>query len=76
MNQMFEIKNISYDLRDSNILFQTNRSKITYGKNTFKYYGAHIWNLLPNDIKNSTTIDNFKLLLKSWEANKMSMYNV
>ncbi len=28
---------------------------------TFKYYGAHIWNLLPNDIKNSTIIiDNFK----------------
>ncbi len=36
----------------------------------FKYYGAHIWNLLPDDIKNSTTIDNFRLLLKTWEGSK------
>ncbi len=36
-------------------------------KITFKYDGAHIRNLLPNDIKNSTTIENFKLLLlKAW----------
>ncbi len=35
--------------------------------NTFKYYGAHIWNLVPNAIsKNSTTINNFKLSLKVW----------
>ncbi len=55
---MLLIKDISYDLRDSVILFQPLFSRITYGKNTFKYYGAYIWNLLPNDIKNSTTIDN------------------
>ncbi len=67
---MNEIQNISYDLRDSNVLFQPKCSKITYGKQTFKYYGALIWNLLPNDISNSTTIDNFKLLLKVWEGPK------
>ncbi len=37
---------------------------------TFKYYGAHIWNLFHNDIKNSTTIDNFNLLFKSWDGPK------
>ncbi len=64
MNEMFEIKDISYDLRNSNILFQPKFSKITYVK-IIKYYGAHIWKLLPNDIKNSTTIDNFKLFIKN-----------
>ncbi len=65
---MFQIKNIPYGLRDSNILFQPQLSTITYSlKNTFKYYGAHICILVPNDI---TTIDNLKLLLKALEGPK------
>jgi hypothetical protein len=70
MNEMFEMKNLTYDLRDSNILFQPKFKKITYGKNTFKYYGAHIWNVLPNNIKTCTDIVKFKSLLKTWEGPK------
>ncbi len=65
MNQMFEVKTISYDLRNANVLFQLKWQKVTYGKNTFKNYGTHIWNLLPNEIKTCTDIDKFKSLLKS-----------
>ncbi len=39
-------------------------NKITYGKNTFKYYASHIWNTLPESIKTCTTIDVFISLLK------------
>ena len=70
MNKMFEVKDIPYDLRDSNILCQPKFNKIIYGKNTFNYYGAHIWNLLPNDMKTCTDIDSFKSLLKTWEGPK------
>ncbi len=62
MNQMFEVKTISYDLRNSNVLFQPKWKKVTYGKNTFKNYGTHIWNLLPNEIQTCTDIDKFKSL--------------
>ncbi len=64
-----ECNPLSYDLRDSNVLFQPNVSKITYGKKV-KYYGAHIWNLLPYHIKNITTIDNLKLLFNAWKGPK------
>ncbi len=47
MNQMFEVKPISYDLRNSNVLFQPKWQKVTYGKNTFKNYGTHIWTFCP-----------------------------
>ncbi len=67
MNQMFEVKSISYDLRNANVLFQHKWQK---GKNTFKNYGTHIWNLLPNEIKTWTDTDKFKSLLKSWEGPK------
>ncbi len=48
MNQMFEAKTISYDLRNSYVLFQPKWNKARYGKHTLKNNGSHIWSLLPN----------------------------
>ncbi len=42
MNTMFQVKDITYDLRDSNILCQPKFNKITYGKKTLSFYGTHI----------------------------------
>ncbi len=39
---MFNIKELKYSLRDSNIIYQPKFEKVTYGKNTFKYYCTHI----------------------------------
>ncbi len=68
MKEMFVSKEIKYDLRDSNLLAQPKFKKIRYGKNSFTYFGSHIWNLLPNKIKSCTTIDDFKILIKAWEG--------
>ncbi len=35
---MFQVKDITYGLRDSNILCQPKFNKITYSKKTFSYY--------------------------------------
>ncbi len=66
INKMFQMKDITNDLRDSNIYV----NKITYGKKTLSYYVTHIWNSLPNNIKESTSLDNFKTMLKEWEGPK------
>ncbi len=50
MNKLFQVKDITYDLRDSNILYQPRFNKITYDKKPFSYYGTHIWNSLSNNI--------------------------
>ncbi len=78
MNKMLQVKDITYDLRDSNILCQPKFNKIMYGEKTFSYYGTHIWNSIPNNIKESTSLDNFKTMLKVWEGPKCqcSMCNV
>ncbi len=68
MNKMFQVKDITYDLRDSNNLCQPKFNNITYGKKTFSYYGTHIWISLPNNIKDHTSLDNFKTMLKAWEG--------
>ncbi len=53
---MFQVKVITYDLRDLNIVCQPMFNKITYGKKTFSYYGTHIWNSLHNNIKQFTSL--------------------
>ncbi len=70
MKEMFHTKEISYDLRIKYIVHLPRLNKITYGKNTSKYYGSHIWNYLPERINTCTSIDVFKSLLKAWEGSK------
>ncbi len=70
MKDMFQEKEMKYDLRDNNKLIQPKFNKITYGKNTFQYYGSHIWNQLPNTVKESTNLNSFKELLKNWDGPK------
>lgn len=70
MNEMFVTKETPYNLRDQNILDPPKFKKITYGKNTFSYYGSHLWNHLPNELKVCTDINEFKSMLQSWEGPK------
>ncbi len=78
MNKMFQVNDITYDLRDSNILCQPKFNKKNYSKKTFSYYGTHIWNSLCNNIKQCTSLDNFKTMLKAWDGStcQCSMCNV
>ncbi len=39
MKKMFNIKGLKYSVREWNIIYQPKFEKVTYGKNTFKYYG-------------------------------------
>jgi hypothetical protein len=68
MKRMFNLKDTEYDLRNTHILVQPKFDKMRYGKATFSYYGAHLWNLLPNDIKVCETLSNFKDILRMWDG--------
>ncbi len=63
MKEMFNIKELKYSPRDSNIIYQPKFEKVTNSKNKIKYYGSHIWNLLPNEIKETADISSFKSLI-------------
>ena len=38
----------------------------TYGQRSFSYAAPHLWNSLPEEIKNLNTIDSFKSALKTF----------
>ncbi len=70
MKDIFNMKGLKYSLKDSNIIYRPKFEKITYDKNTFKWYGSHVWNLLPNEIKETAVILSFKNLIMTWYGPK------
>jgi hypothetical protein len=68
LNQLFTMKESERNLRDPSILYVPRFNKIQYGKKSFSYYGAHLWNLLPNETKMCCDLNTFKTMLRSWEG--------
>ena len=65
---LFSKSSIPYSLRDNNKLIQQKMRTTTFGIKSFSYYGAHLWNSLPVDIKSAVTLGNFKTLVKNWQG--------
>ncbi len=51
MKDVFIQKDVTYGLRDVNLLVQPKFKTVTYGHNTIKYQGSKLWISLPNDLK-------------------------
>ena len=66
VHDLYSVKTISYNLRDSSRTQQPKSSTTTFGLNSLKYSGAALWNILPVTIKDSVDIKVFKRLIKSW----------
>ena len=78
---LFSKSSIPYSLRDNNKLIQQKMRTTTFGIKSFSYYGAHLWNSLPVDIKSAVTLGNFKTLVKKLAGSlmpllSMSTYNL
>ena len=67
MNSLFIERHIPYSLR-SIIVFETNTVKTNkYGTETIRYRAPTIWNILPEEIKDSTSLNEFKSKVKHWK---------
>ncbi len=49
-----------YDLRDQNIVTLPNLKTNTYGRKSFRYCGAHVWNSARTHIRSAPTMKSFK----------------
>ena len=55
----------------SKMPFETNNVRtVTYGTETISFLGPKIWSLIPNDIKNANTLNEFKSKIKEWIPTK------
>ena len=65
---MFSVKDSCYSLRNPYPIEQTYRNTTTYGLRTLSYLGANLWNSLPLQFKQITTLNEFKSQLKNWKG--------
>ena len=68
MKELLATKPRHYEFRDPLILKQPVVKTSTYGLRSFSYYGAKIWNLLPNKVKSTTSLTEFKSSIQSWDG--------
>ena len=62
--QVFEEKNVAYTFRESNSLALPKVETTSYGIDTIRYIGKKLWQALPNEIKESQSLDIFKQKVK------------
>ena len=67
MNSVFELNDNPYSLGNDMAFFKLrNVRTVRYGIETASFVGPRIWNSLPQEIKESTSLQIFKSKIKSW----------
>ena len=69
MHSLFVKRHVPYSLRNIR-LYKNNTVKTSiYGAETVRYIASIIWNILPEEIKTSVSLSEFKLKIKNWRPN-------
>ena len=67
VKSIFPIRTIPYDLRNMNSFEPTNRRTVFHGTETISYRGPKTWALVPDEIKHSKSLSEFKAKIRKWE---------
>ena len=67
MHEIFEQRNIQYNLRSQTDFQLGSLKTVNCGLRALRHLDPKIWNIIPFEIKNSETLAQFKLKIKSWK---------
>ena len=68
MTEVFEIKEPHYNLHSEASHFKRENVKSThYGIQSMRHLGPKIWNIVPQNIRESSSLNEFKSLIKFWK---------
>ena len=67
MDQLICKRNsVGYSLRSQTDFSFPQVKSVNYSLKALRYFGLKIWNIIPNDIKNSRALREFPKKVKSW----------
>ena len=66
MAKVFKVNERNYNLRTDTSFSTNNVRTMNYGQQSISYLAPKIWNLVPEDIKESATVALFKAKIKRW----------
>ncbi len=64
IQNLFNEKNLPYNLRASKIIIQPKCNTTTHGLNSLTYEDAKLWNSLPEHIKTAESVNKFQILIE------------
>ena len=68
INHMFQFRENSYNLRNFQQLASSTKKTTKMGLETISYHGPQLWNLVPQEIKESASFLIFKDKIKKWNC--------
>ena len=69
MSELFTFRNAVYNLLGGNTLNSNTVKTVNNGSETILYLAPKIWEQVPDEIKNSSSLNIFKLKIKRWIPN-------
>ena len=70
MSDLFQVKDIRYNLRKGKTLISNNIKTTSYGIDSISYLAPKIWDLIPEEIQNCKSLQNFKMNIRLWVPDK------
>ena len=67
MNDIFPQRTINYDLRNRNPFRSFNVNGVFNGTETISFRGPKTWLMVPEEMRNLTSLHEFKVKIKLWE---------
>ena len=68
LHDLVTIKKSSYSFRYNNTVNIPRVNTTRYGLHSLRYGAAKLWNELPNDLREGTSLNNFKNLISKWDG--------
>ena len=70
MNDVFQVKSPAlYYLRDKNELYSRNPKTVADRTGSVSFMAPKIWSIVPQELKNSQSLDSFKKGIRKWKPN-------
>ena len=66
LKEVFAPRQCNYDLRGNNFLERRRVKSVRYATESISFLASKIWEILPNEIKDSYTLQIFKAKIKKW----------
>ena len=66
MSKLFEKRNLKYNLRLQTNVSLYSESTIVCGLKSMKYFARKVWNIVPFEIRNSISLEEFSAKINTW----------
>ena len=73
--EMFNFREMSYDLRRGHTILPFNYNTIHHEKKSTRFVGAKLWNMLSNELRETMDFNAFKRFVMVWQGRNCTRFS-